>query len=165
MGWSYQTVTRDVSEINMAAGKINTNKDHQAAEMIQRWFSKSFCQVEWQYFVRRLFLEGKIPGKSIIDYNADAWRYNQCQWRAPGWDFIDPYRESQAVVALRENNLITLEEYYGNKGVDWRIAIEQLSVEQKYLREYGLEIAQAKPVAPGADVNASEGNDAADNAR
>jgi lambda family phage portal protein len=169
LGWSYQTVTRDVSEINMAAGKINTNKDHQAAEMIQRWFSKSFCQYEWEYFVRRMFLTGEIPGKSITDYLTDPWRYTQCQWRAPGWDFVDPYREAQAVKVLRDGGLMTLEKWYGNQGVDWHDAIDQIAVEQEYMKSKKVELPdmqpKAAPVSSGATADGGEGQDASDNVR
>lgn len=171
MGWSYQTVTRDVSKINMAAGKINTNKDRQAAALIQRWLSKGYCQREWEYFVYRMFLEGKIPGKSIVDYRENKWTYTQCQWRAPGWELIDPYRESQAIALLRDKGLMTLEEYYGDKGVDWRDAINQLADEQAYMKEKGVRLVAASQAAvgigqkQGAASDDGENTDDADNNR
>jgi len=133
LGWSYQTVTRDVTKINMAAGKINTNKDRQAARMIQRWFIKAHCQAEWNQFVYRMFLEGRVKGRSIADYLKDPWKYSQCQWQPAGWDYVDPAREIQGIVNLRENGLKTLQEFYSERGVDWMAAVDQLEAEEAYI--------------------------------
>jgi lambda family phage portal protein len=149
LGYSYQTVTRDVTEINMAAGKINTSKDHQAARNIQRWFVKDSCQRDWNDFVRYAVLNGRISGINPAAYLADPWIYNECQWRAPGWDYIDPYREAQADVLLLNNNMMTLETHYSERGgVDWRDALTQIAAEKEFAKELGL--TPAAPVAAAA---------------
>jgi len=155
LGWSYQTVTRDVNDVSFASAKVNTNKDRQFASMGQKWLSKDYCQKEWEYFVFREFLENKIPGKSLIDYYDDPWRWSQCQWRAPGWDFIDPAREAQAVQILRENKLMTLQDWYGQRGIDWRDAVDQLAVEDQYLKENKVEV-KSEPVQQGTNDNSRE---------
>jgi capsid protein len=141
------TTTRDVSEINMAAGKINTNQDRRAYRLIQSWFAKEVCQHEWNQFVFRMFLEGKVSGWNMGHYMADPWKYSQVQWRASGFDFIDPYREAQALTLLYDRNMTTLEEIYGERGVDWRAAIDQKAAEQQYMDEKG--IKPGAPALPG----------------
>lgn len=149
LGWSYQTITRDVTEINQAAGRINTNRDRTSARAAQKWFAKGFCQREWERFVEQEFVQGRIPGKTVADFLADPWRYTQCQWRAPGWEFIDPAREASALVEMRKAKLQTLEQYCGERGVDWKAHVEQLAAEEAYLREKGVRIEQtAQAPAP-----------------
>lgn len=166
-GWSYQTLTRDVTEINQAAGRINVNRDRIATEMIQKWAVKTICQPEHEWLVYRLFLEGKIPGKSIRDYLDDPWRYSQCQWQAPGMPAIDPAREAQAADLNRKNRMLSLARYYAEAhGTDWRDELDQIAEEEAYCKEIGIEPTLDKPAPAakqGGENGGSDGNGDSEN--
>uniref|UniRef100_A0A6M3M268 Putative portal protein n=1 Tax=viral metagenome TaxID=1070528 RepID=A0A6M3M268_9ZZZZ len=138
-GISYQSITRDLVKTNMASGKINTNEDRKTYRMVQKWYAKEVCQHDWNEFVFRMFLEGKISGRSISDYMKDPWYYSECQWIPTGFDYIDPSREAQADIDLHENNMLTLEKYYGERGIVWTDAVEQLKKEKELLKEAGID--------------------------
>lgn len=138
-GLSYQTVTRDLVRTNMASARINVNEDRKVYRKLQKWCSKSVCQPDWNVFVRYMFLEGKIPGKSIIDYNKDKWKYNQVQWIPSGFDFIDPSKEATAAIELINNNQMTYEQWYGERGMDWKDAFEQIADEKKLMKKLDIE--------------------------
>jgi len=144
LGISYQTTTRDLVKTNMASGRLNTNEDRKTYRHIQKWFAKEVCQRDWEEFVFRMFLEGKIPGKTVADYLSDSWRYNQCQWQGPGFDFIDPQGESMAAIELNKNNMLTLQEWYGERGQDWIDALDQKAEEQEYIKSKGLYVEPDK---------------------
>ena len=138
-GYSYQTITRDVSEINQAAGRINTNRDEETSRSIQRWFAKKACQYEWDWFVYSMFVSGKIAGYNATDYFKDPWKYNQCQWQTPGREFIDPARESQAIERLVNNKLMSRQRWYSEHyGEDWRDVVDQIAEEEDYMRSIGV---------------------------
>jgi len=139
LGLSYQTVTRDLVRTNMASGRINVNEDRKVFRAFQKWFSKDVLQPDWNVFVRYMFLEGKIAGKSIIDYNQDKWKYNQAHWIPTGFDFIDPSKEATAAIELINNKQMTYEKWYGEQGTDYRDAFAQIAKEQKLMKELKIE--------------------------
>ena len=157
-GLSYQTVTRDLVRTNMASGRINVNEDRKVYRALQKWFSKDVCQRDWDYFVWRMFLEGKITGRSIIDYNRDPWKYNQAQWIPPGHDFIDPAKEATAAIELVNANMMTFEKWYGDLGMDWQDALKQISEEKKLVKELKIEpeIQQQQPFGNKTKVGSSD---------
>ena len=146
-GLSYQTVTRDVGEISMASGRINTNGDRRTYRVLQKWFAKNVCQWEYDKFVERMFFEGKMQGVApIAAYVNNPWHYQQVQWRAPGFDFIDPSREAKAMVELYDKKMMTLEQYYGERGEDWRPATEQWLEEKAFIQEKSKELGIEEPI-------------------
>jgi capsid protein len=155
-GISYQSVTRDLTKVNMASGRINTNEDRKTYRRMQKWFAKEVCQPDWEEFVFRMFLEGKIAGYSLADYMKDPWYYNQVQWMPPGFDYIDPSREATAAIDLNQAKMRTLESHYSEQGLEWRDQVDQTAVEQAYMKEKGVEIPIPKATGQGAMVN---GND------
>lgn len=140
LGISYQTVTRDLVKTNMASGRINTNEDRKTYQHLQRWFAKEICQKDWNIFVKQMFAEGRIPGKSIVDYMKDPWKYNQCQWQGPGFDFIDPSKEATAAIDLVNARMSTLDRWYSEKyGTDWRDELKQISEEKALMKSLGID--------------------------
>jgi len=140
LGISYQTVTRDLVKTNMASGRINTNEDRKTYQHLQRWFAKEVCQKDWNTFVKQMFAEGRIPGKGIVDYLKDPWKYNQVQWQGPGFDFIDPSKEATAAIDLINANMSTLDRWYAEKyGSDWRDELTQISEEKKLMKSLGID--------------------------
>lgn len=138
-GISYQTVTRDLQKVNMASARVNTNGDRRAFRMFQKWFAKAICQRVWNNYVERMVFEGKIHGVTVPQYIANPWHYQQCQWRPTGFDYIDPSREAAAAVELHDNNMLTLEQHYGERGEYWRDSLAQIAEERKVMKELGIE--------------------------
>lgn len=154
-GISYQSITRDLVKTNMASGKINTNEDRKTYRMMQKWFVKEVCQPDWEEFVFRMFMENKISGYSITDYLKDPWKYNQCQWIPTGFDYIDPSREATAAIDLHEAKMLTLEKHYGEQGIEWKDALDQIAAEEAYMREKKIE----KPMQSNQPANRVKIND------
>ena len=141
LGISYQTVTRDLVKVNMASGRINTNEDRKTYHVIQKWFAKEICQKDWNQYVKLMFAEGKIEGRTIVDYLKDPWKYSQCQWQGPGFDFIDPAKEANAAIDLIASKMGTYERWYAEKhGTDWRDEFAQISEEKKLMDELDITV-------------------------
>jgi capsid protein len=122
----------------MASGRINTNEDNKTYKQIQKWFAKTVCQKEWNEYVYRMFLNDKIPGHKISDYLGNPWKYNQVQWKTPGFSLIDPSKEANAAIDLVNSNMKTLEDWYGERGLDWQDALSQRKQENEWLKNNGL---------------------------
>jgi len=142
MGVSYQSVTRDLEKVNMASGRINTNEDRKSYRALQNFVIKKINAPDWNIFVRQMFIEGKIAGKTILDYEKDPYKYSQHAWLPNGFDLIDPAKESLAAIELINNNMLTLEEWYGDRGQDYKDKLQQRAKEQNEMKELGLVIEE-----------------------
>lgn len=149
-GVSYQTATRDLVRTNMASGRINVNEDRKAYRPIQKWLAKNLLQEDWNTYVKYMFMEGHIPGYSIVDYNKDPWYYNQVFWIPPGFDMVDPAKEGLAAKELISANMLTYEKWYGDQGEDWRVALKQRADENKFMEKLKLAVPDA--VAAGNNI-------------
>ena len=160
LGVSYQTTTRDLVKVNMASGRINTNEDRKTYKVIQKWFAKGVCQKDWDQYVRLMFAEGKIEGRTIVDYLKDPWKYSQAQWQGPGFDFIDPAKEANAAIDLIDAKMGTYERWFAEKyGTDWRDEFAQMAEEEKAMKELGITVAdvtQRMGMNKGAPVEEEE---------
>jgi len=144
VGVSYSSFTRDSGQLSYSSMRGNTVEERRVYRQIQRYLIKDVCQIEWNTYVYRMFLNGRIPGKTITDYFRDPWLVSQCLWRPNGWDWVDPAKDASANVSLHDAGLLTMDEYYGAKGMDWRKAVDQLAKEQEYMKLKGLDVTNAK---------------------
>jgi lambda family phage portal protein len=144
VGLSYQIVTKDLQGMNFASSRANILEDRRIFRMTQKWFTKEFCQRDWQTFVRWMFFSGKMAPLTLADYNKDSWRWSQAYWQPPGWDWVDPLKDAQAAIKLHGANMMTLQEHYANRGQNYRSQLRQIAEEKVYLRqlenEYGVEM-------------------------
>lgn len=139
-GVSYQTMTRDLVKTNMASARINVNQDRKSYTAMQKWFSKEVCKYVWDDFVFYLVLQGEIPGLDLTTYLKNPWKYNEVQWMTPGFDFIDPSKEGLTAIELIKNNMMTFEKWYGDQGVQYEDAFEQISKEKVLMKKLKIEV-------------------------
>ena len=153
-GLSYQILTKDLVGMNFAASRANILEDRRLFEMVQKWYIKNFCQRDWENYVYQMFLSGKMSPLGISDYQADPWRFNQCYWQSPGWDWVDPLKDANAAIELRKNNMLSLKDYYSSGGQNYKAELRQIAKEKAYLAEleteYDVDMSTAKQVAAKA---------------
>jgi len=159
-GLSYQILTKDLQGMNFAASRANILEDRRIFRQVQKWFIKEFCQVDWQIFVKWMFLSGKMAPFTYADYLADPWKYNQCYWQPPGWDWVDPLKDAKAAIELNNNNMLSLEDHYGEKGKRWDVELEKIAREKKKVKEleekYGVNMSAEDVNADAADAASLE---------
>lgn len=141
-GLSYQILTKDLQGMNFAASRANILEDRRIFQMIQKWFSKEVCQVDYENFVKWMFLSGKMAPLSYADYLADPWTFNQCHWQMPGWDWVDPTKDAKATIDLYANKMTTLSDHYSSRGKDWRSELRQIATEQEFMDGLGLKMPE-----------------------
>jgi lambda family phage portal protein len=151
-GFSYQTLTRDLQGMNFASSRANILEDRKFFRRVQRWFVKEYCQLDWEKFVFWMFATGKIPGKTLADFNADPWKYTQCHWQTPGWEWVDPMKDAQAAVLMLQNHMTTLKDVYGKLGKNWEAEVKQGLMERKMIQDLKAEMGIVDLVGPSAAV-------------
>ena len=157
LGISYQILTRDLKGMNFASSRANILEDRRTFKVYQTWFIKDFCQKDWERFVFWTIATGKVPGVSLFNYSAEPWRFNDCFWTPPRWDWVDPLKDAQAAQLLVENNMMSLKDYYGSQGKNYIEEIRQIAEEKKMLLKYGI-----KEEAPEPDKDPNKNKDMQD---
>lgn len=158
-GISYMAVSRDMDGVNFAASRTNLTEDRRYYRVLQGHLVSGYCSRIWEQYVEQMVLEGKVPGLSVSDYLADPWKYTRCNWRAEGWDWVDPRNDATASKTMYEAGLTTLEDEYAKRGRDWRDAIDQRAEEQEYAKSKGVDLL---PVGGKSTINSGDGDDGDD---
>lgn len=143
-GLSYQILTKDLQGMNFAASRANILEDRRMFQLLQKWFIKSFCQRDWNNYVKWSFMAGRMAPLTYADYLADPWKWTQCFWQPPGWDWVDPLNDAKAAIELYKMNMLSLKDHYGSKGKNWEREVAQIALERDRLKEIGLEYMQSK---------------------
>jgi capsid protein len=79
---------------------------------------------------------------TYADYIIDPWKWSQCFWQPPGWDWVDPTKDANASIDLYKNNMTTLKEHYGSKGKNWRAELRQIAEEKAAMKDLGLQMPE-----------------------
>lgn len=158
-GLSYQILTKDLQGMNFASSRANILEDRRLFKKCGAWFCKEFCQRDWDIYVYWMFLSGKMTPFTTADYKADPWKWQQVYWQHPGWDWVDPAKDSKAAIDLNNNNMLTLKEHYGSKGKNYTEELRQIAIEKKRIKEleeeYEIEMG-TKPPGQNMEENVPE---------
>lgn len=100
---------------------------------------------------------GRLPKGQEADYYLVSWT-------RPASVTIDSQRVSNTEIALVQNSLLTFNDYYGNRGQDWKAALRQKAIEEKYLNdlaaEFGIEVSRLRTLPAGAPAVAEPAQEA-----
>lgn len=136
-GLSYETVSRDMSQVNYSSARQGLLEDRIMYRMWQLLFIEKVLDEVYEEFLTALYLAGQLPVK---DFMQNKEKYLEHTWITPGWDWIDPLREVNANKIALETNQTTLSEIAAQKGKDYREILKQRKQEIKELSNLGVTI-------------------------
>ena len=161
LGTSYMTVTRDLEGGNFAASRSIIIEERRYYRALQKWFAKAFCQPEWTDFVYWMVFTGQVPGLTIDLYLRNPHKYTQCWWKPESWDWVDPYKDTNADVLMKKNRLATDAELLAKNGKDVESHYKQLQEEKELRKKYDIEEDSANVKQANLfETNTKEGNNA-----
>lgn len=142
MGLSYETVARDLSNVNYSSARQNLLDDRATFKDWQTFIIEHFCEAIFDEFIKALKLKGlvKISDDLIIH-----------EWVGSGWSWIDPLKEAKADEVALVNNLSTLQRICAEKGLDWKEVLEQRQKEMQYMETLGLVLPAKEDILPSGD--------------
>lgn len=167
VGLSYERLTRDYSQTNYSSNRASDLEDRREFRMEQQWLITHLCIPVYQRFMSSVMqhrdLYDWMPKE--LEYLANRTNYNRCDWNPPGWEWVDPLKEVNAIVTAMDNNLTTLAaETQKRDGGDWRANLKQRGIEHELAEQNGL--APKKPTSENTNnasmVGADEENDDAE---
>lgn len=142
MGLSYETVARDLSNVNYSSARQNLLDDRATFKDWQTFIIEHFCEAIFDEFIKALKLKGlvKVSDDVIIH-----------EWVGSGWSWIDPLKEAKADEVALVNNLSTLQRICAEKGLDWKEVLEQRQKEMQYMETLGLVLPAKEDILPSGD--------------
>jgi capsid protein len=87
-----------------------------------------------------MFLTGKIPGKSILDFKENEWGYCRARWTPDKWEWVDPLKDIESLRAEQEAGWLTDEDYCEQVGKSRDDLYKVLQEEKEKRKELDIEI-------------------------
>lgn len=155
MGLSYETVARDLSQVNYSSARQNLLEDKETYKGWQRFIIDHFCEEVFAEFINMLILKGliKSPQEDVPH-----------EWVGSGWSWIDPLKEAKADEVALASNLSTLQRICAEKGVDWKDVLIQRQKEKEFMEEIGLLVPECSNLSPKENGSIPKAVDAIDEA-
>lgn len=126
VGLSYETVSRDMSQVNYSSARQGLLEDEKTYRTIQKYLVQHLLDVVYPVWLQTAVLNGNLD---LPDYFSNPKKYERHIWITAGWDWIDPLKEATANKVALETNQRTLQEICAEKGKDWRDVLRQRSRE------------------------------------
>lgn len=136
IGLSYEAVSRDMSKSNYSSARQGFLEDKRTYIPLQKYLIEHLLDVIYPEWLDWAVLSGRL---SIPGYFKNPELYRNHLWIAPGWDWIDPAKESSANETSLRTNQTTLQAINAAKGNDWRDIARQRSRENEFLLSLGLD--------------------------
>lgn len=134
-GLSYETVARDMSQVNYSSARQGLLEDQRTYEIWQEYLIDHLCREVYTEFVISAVLCGQL---NIKDFWQNKRKYLKHTWITPGWSWIDPLKEVRANTMALESGFETLESICGARGYDWKEVLKQRQKEIETARELGI---------------------------
>lgn len=125
-GTSYESVSRDYSQVNYSSGRLSKLDERKAYRVIQTFMAKHFCKRISDEIQRLRMLLGEQKKLYVV------------KWLPPGFEWVDPVKEMQADILEVENNFTTKAAKVAERGGDYEDIIAQRAIEIQKEKELGI---------------------------
>jgi lambda family phage portal protein len=138
-GLSYESTSRDMSEVNYSSARQGLLEDQRTYSDWQKWLIDHFLCSVYEEVIISAVLSDEV---NIPDFWQNKAKYLKHKWIAPGWSWIDPVKESKANDIAMETGQDNLANICARVGTDWREIMEQrakeLAYKKKLEKQYGI---------------------------
>jgi lambda family phage portal protein len=142
-GLSYESTSRDVSQVSYSSARHSALEDRKTYQPIQQWLINHFCRKVYKRVIISAVMSGRLK---IPDFFTRQSYYLQHKWLPPGWDWVDPLKDVQASKIEYGMGLTTLEQLCAEQGKDYKDILEQQKKERAMLKDTGIDIDAATGV-------------------
>lgn len=155
-GLSYENLSMDRTDASYSSERSGRLVEQDGWRIAQRRLATTVCKPLYRWFYEEAVIEGRINVPAGM-YAGNRSAFQRCVVRGRGWHRVDPEKEAKADVLAHDADLLTEEEYWANRGQDWRTALNQLAAEKKYKNDLAKRLGLAETVvaAPNEDQDDS----------
>ncbi|MGH1601701.1 phage portal protein [Campylobacter majalis] len=129
LGVSYSTYTGDLSDVNYSSIRQGTIAERRNFKRIQNFIKRKFHNVIFKAWLECELLAGRIKPK---DYILISENFN---FKAQGWEYIDPVKEVNANKIAIQAGFKTISEVLREKGVEIDDFMDELEKEKELVKK------------------------------
>jgi capsid protein len=126
----------------------------------QKLIIRTYCQPIARDFVKWCYIAGLIPGKSIVDFKENPWGLTRAIWTSDRWDWVDPLKDIEALVAQKDAGWLTDEMYCELGNIDRENLYSTRKEEKELKKKMDIETEAIVPVKPKNPISTEELNNA-----
>lgn len=135
-GLSYESTSRDMSQVNYSSARQGLLEDQKTYKIWQKYLIENLCQPVYEEAIIAAVLNGDV---SITNFFGNKDKYLAHEWIPPGWSWIDPLKEVKANETALNMGIDTLARICAEEGgTDWRDVLKQRAKEQELAKKLGL---------------------------
>lgn len=151
LGCSYNALANDLIGVNYSSLRSGLLIERDHWKVTQQHFAEAFMGPIFSDWLAMSLLSGALDLSSRIPD-----KYRAGKWLARGWQWVDPYKETQAAVLGIAAALQTRDQTISDRGEDFENVFEQLAEEKKIAKQYGIELVTQLAARPSTQNNPSE---------
>lgn len=135
---SYATLANDLENVNFSSIRHGSLEDRDTWRVLQNWLIEHFCTPVYEAWLVMAITTGKVnlPMK-------DFAKYNKPIWRARGWAWVDPLKESHANEIALVQKTKTRSQIAADQGIDIEEMFQQIALEGELAKKYGIDLNNA----------------------
>lgn len=128
----YELFSGDWAGMNYSNARTVLLQAYLGFRIYQSYMINHFCAPIWENFVQDCVIADLVDAPLFAVRRYD---YLRCSWVAPGWQWVDPLKESKSAQTELEASINTLSDILAGKGQDWEETLEQRAEELKKIKE------------------------------
>lgn len=152
-GLSYETVARDMSEVNYSSHRGGQLEDRKTFLRKQNKLVKQFCDRVYVWFIEAAVMSGELVLPKYHENMIYRKRYLKHRWSTPGWKWVDPLKEASAINLQLALGITSLSEVCGEQGKDWYEVLRQRQQEIETCQEMGVSLPWFASPDTGTDYS------------
>lgn len=164
-GLSYELISRDYSRANYSSIRSGSLEDQRRFRPIQKFLIWRMCQPIYRTWFRQAVL-AKESGQRGLDmfptlgeYIESPEEWTRCNWRAPGWDWVDPLKDVQAAAIEVKEGFRSRGDIIEANGGDLRETFTELHEENELATELELTLGDQQAAMKLAETNNEQKTD------
>jgi lambda family phage portal protein len=132
---SYATLSNDLENVNFSSIRHGSLEDRDSWRCLQTFVIEHFCNRVFESWLLMAMTCGRL-GLNIRDFD----KYNNPIWRARGWAWVDPLKDSHANEIAIAQKTRTRNQIAADHGNDIEEIFQQIVFEEELARKYGLDL-------------------------
>ena len=136
-GLSYETTSRDMSQVNYSSARQGLIEDERTYGIEQDNIVEHVLSDIYESFITLAVMSGDIDIPGFWD---DPQKYLAHTWAAQGRKWIDPQKEANANRIAMQTAQKTFQQVCLEQGLDWKDVLNEWETAQQYAKEKGIDL-------------------------
>jgi lambda family phage portal protein len=160
LGVSYVSLANDLEAVNYSSIRAGLIEEREEWKSIQRWFIEAFVRPVFEDWLLYSLMSGAITDNGLAPLPAAKFdKFNQPEFKARRWAWVDPLKDMQAEVLAVEKGWKSKRSSISESGGDIEDVYSEQAADDALADEYGLDFSSESESANDASDMPKGSND------